>query len=71
MKKRYLRKYVVERPPLDSFEKRYGDNRPTVGDIQVSMEGLGQKDARARLERDIPKALVGKQRKKFITSPHL
>ncbi|GFS42075.1 hypothetical protein Acr_00g0077930 [Actinidia rufa] len=35
IKKGYLRKFVADQPPLDSPERRYGDNRPTVGGIQV------------------------------------
>ncbi|GFZ06720.1 hypothetical protein Acr_18g0008900 [Actinidia rufa] len=35
IKKGSLRKYVTNRPPSDSLERRYGDNRPTARDIQV------------------------------------
>ncbi|GFZ10945.1 hypothetical protein Acr_22g0003430 [Actinidia rufa] len=35
IKKRYMRKYVADRPLPNSPERRYGDDRPTVGDIQV------------------------------------
>ncbi|GFS34945.1 hypothetical protein Acr_00g0036910 [Actinidia rufa] len=37
----YLRKYVVTRPPPNSPERRYGDNRPTAGDIQMIHGGFG------------------------------
>ncbi|GFS34928.1 hypothetical protein Acr_00g0036800 [Actinidia rufa] len=37
----YLRKYVVTRPPPNSPERRYGDNRPTAGDIQTIHGGFG------------------------------
>ncbi|GFS41708.1 hypothetical protein Acr_00g0075950 [Actinidia rufa] len=35
IKKGYLRKYVIDRPPPNSPERRYSDNRPTARDIQV------------------------------------
>ncbi|GFZ09934.1 hypothetical protein Acr_21g0005330 [Actinidia rufa] len=35
IKRGYLRKYVAARPSPNSPERRYGDNRPTVGDIQT------------------------------------
>ncbi|GFZ02291.1 hypothetical protein Acr_15g0008990 [Actinidia rufa] len=35
IKRGYLRKYVAARPPPNSLERRYGDNRPTAGDIQT------------------------------------
>ncbi|GFZ03441.1 hypothetical protein Acr_16g0000650 [Actinidia rufa] len=38
---RYLRKYVVDQRPPDSLERRYSDNRPTAGDIQVIHNGFG------------------------------
>ncbi|GFZ06814.1 hypothetical protein Acr_18g0009840 [Actinidia rufa] len=37
----YLRKYVATRPPPNSPERRYGDNRPTAGDIQTIHGGFG------------------------------
>ncbi|GFY88793.1 hypothetical protein Acr_06g0007330 [Actinidia rufa] len=37
----YLRKYVAARPPPNSPERRYGDNRPTAGDIQTIHGGFG------------------------------
>ncbi|GFZ15855.1 hypothetical protein Acr_25g0002640 [Actinidia rufa] len=37
----YLRKYVVTRPPPNSPERRYGDNKPTAGDIQTIHGGFG------------------------------
>ncbi|GFS42902.1 hypothetical protein Acr_00g0082420 [Actinidia rufa] len=37
----YLRKYVAARLPLNSPERRYGDNRPTTGDIQTIHGGFG------------------------------
>ncbi|GFS41652.1 hypothetical protein Acr_00g0075570 [Actinidia rufa] len=39
--KGYLRKYVITRPPPNSPERRYGDNRPTAGDIQTIHGGFG------------------------------
>ncbi|GFZ19613.1 hypothetical protein Acr_28g0003180 [Actinidia rufa] len=39
--KGYLRKFVVTRPPPNSLERRYGDNRPTLGDIQTIHGGFG------------------------------
>ncbi|GFS39094.1 hypothetical protein Acr_00g0061150 [Actinidia rufa] len=36
----YLRKYVVTRPTPNSLERRYGDNRPTAGDIQMIHRGF-------------------------------
>ncbi|GFY88915.1 hypothetical protein Acr_06g0008550 [Actinidia rufa] len=41
IKRGYLRKYVVTRPPPNSPEKRYGDNKPTAGDIQMIHGGFG------------------------------
>ena len=35
IKRGYLKKYVVNRPCPGSLERRYGDNKPTVEDIQV------------------------------------
>ncbi|GFZ06762.1 hypothetical protein Acr_18g0009320 [Actinidia rufa] len=40
IKKGYLRKYVVTRPLPNSPERRYGDNRPTGGDIQTIHKGF-------------------------------
>ncbi|GFZ19322.1 hypothetical protein Acr_28g0000270 [Actinidia rufa] len=37
----YLRKYVTDRPPPNSPERRYGDNRPTAGNIQTIHGGFG------------------------------
>ena len=41
IKRGYLRKYVVAHPPLNSPEKRYGNNRPTAGNIQTIHGGFG------------------------------
>ncbi|XP_057476947.1 uncharacterized protein LOC130764663 [Actinidia eriantha] len=41
IKKGYLRKYVADRPPPGSPERRYGNNRPTTRDIQVIHGGFG------------------------------
>ncbi|XP_057493152.1 uncharacterized protein LOC130778639 [Actinidia eriantha] len=41
IKKGYLRKYVANRQPPNSSERRYGDNRPIAGDIQVIHYGFG------------------------------
>ncbi|GFY80685.1 hypothetical protein Acr_01g0004940 [Actinidia rufa] len=41
IKRGYLRKYVVTRPPPNSPERRYGDNRPTAGNIQTIHRGFG------------------------------
>ncbi|GFZ06659.1 hypothetical protein Acr_18g0008290 [Actinidia rufa] len=41
IKRGYLRKYVAARPPPNSPERRYGDNRPTAGDIQTIHGGFG------------------------------
>ncbi|GFS31527.1 hypothetical protein Acr_00g0017880 [Actinidia rufa] len=38
--KGYLRKYIVTRPPPNSPERRYGNNRPTAGDIQIIHGGF-------------------------------
>ncbi|GFS31174.1 hypothetical protein Acr_00g0016040 [Actinidia rufa] len=42
--KGYMRKYVAARPPPNSPERRYGDNRPTAGDIQTIHGGFGSGD---------------------------
>ncbi|GFS41820.1 hypothetical protein Acr_00g0076520 [Actinidia rufa] len=41
IKRGYLRKYVATRPPPNSPERRYGDNRPTASDIQTIHGGFG------------------------------
>ncbi|GFY81140.1 hypothetical protein Acr_01g0009490 [Actinidia rufa] len=41
IKKGFLRKYVANRQSPISPERRYGDNRPTTGDIQVIHRGFG------------------------------
>ncbi|GFY87395.1 hypothetical protein Acr_05g0010340 [Actinidia rufa] len=41
IKRGYLRKYVATRLPPNSLEERYGDNRPTAGDIQTIHSGFG------------------------------
>ncbi|GFZ00594.1 hypothetical protein Acr_14g0002290 [Actinidia rufa] len=41
IKRGYLRKYVVDRPPPNSPERWYGDNRPTAGNIQTIHGGFG------------------------------
>ncbi|XP_057463797.1 uncharacterized protein LOC130753625 [Actinidia eriantha] len=41
IKKGILRKYIINRQPPNSPERRFGDNRPTVGDIQVIHGGFG------------------------------
>ncbi|GFY95105.1 hypothetical protein Acr_10g0004900 [Actinidia rufa] len=40
-KRGYLRKYVADRPPPNSPEKRYGNNKPTTGNIQTIHGGFG------------------------------
>ncbi|GFS37177.1 hypothetical protein Acr_00g0050430 [Actinidia rufa] len=37
----YLRKYIANRPPPNSLKRRYGDNRPTTGNIQTIHGGFG------------------------------
>ncbi|GFY87150.1 hypothetical protein Acr_05g0007890 [Actinidia rufa] len=37
----YLRKYITDHPPPNSPERRYGDNRPTAGNIQTIHGGFG------------------------------
>ncbi|GFZ02198.1 hypothetical protein Acr_15g0008070 [Actinidia rufa] len=41
IKRGYLRKYVTDRPPPNSPERRYGDNRPTASNIQTIHGGFG------------------------------
>ncbi|GFY85849.1 hypothetical protein Acr_04g0005870 [Actinidia rufa] len=41
IKRGYLRKYITDRPPPDSPERKYGDNRPTAGNIQTIHGGFG------------------------------
>ncbi|GFY90260.1 hypothetical protein Acr_07g0004570 [Actinidia rufa] len=41
IKRDYLRKYITDRPPPNSPERRYGDNRPTAGNIQTIHGGFG------------------------------
>ncbi|GFZ10155.1 hypothetical protein Acr_21g0007540 [Actinidia rufa] len=41
IKEGYLRKYITDRPPPNSPERRYGDNRPTAGNIQTIHGGFG------------------------------
>ncbi|GFY82856.1 hypothetical protein Acr_02g0010960 [Actinidia rufa] len=41
LKKGYLRKYVANRPPLNSPKRRYGAHRPTASDIQMIHGGFG------------------------------
>ncbi|GFS34896.1 hypothetical protein Acr_00g0036670 [Actinidia rufa] len=41
IKRGYLRKYITNRPPPNSPERRYGDNRPTAGNIQTIHGGFG------------------------------
>ncbi|GFS29200.1 hypothetical protein Acr_00g0005780 [Actinidia rufa] len=41
IKRGYLRKYITDRPPPNSPERRYGDNRPTTGNIQTIHGGFG------------------------------
>ncbi|GFS29730.1 hypothetical protein Acr_00g0008110 [Actinidia rufa] len=40
IKRGYLRKYITDRPPPNSPERRYGDNRPTAGNIQTIHGGF-------------------------------
>ncbi|GFY95696.1 hypothetical protein Acr_11g0000020 [Actinidia rufa] len=40
IKRDYLRKYVTDRPLPNSPERRYGDNRPTAGNIQTIHGGF-------------------------------
>ncbi|GFY90877.1 hypothetical protein Acr_07g0010730 [Actinidia rufa] len=40
IKRGYLRKYVADHPPSNSPERRYGDNRPTTGNIQTIHGGF-------------------------------
>ena len=35
IKRGYLRKYVADRPQPNSPDRRYGDNKSTIGDIQA------------------------------------
>ncbi|GFY86564.1 hypothetical protein Acr_05g0002030 [Actinidia rufa] len=41
IKRGYLRKYITDRPPPHSLERKYGDNRPTAGNIQTIHGGFG------------------------------
>ncbi|GFY84700.1 hypothetical protein Acr_03g0014740 [Actinidia rufa] len=41
IKRGYLRKYITDRPPPHSPERKYGDNRPTAGNIQTIHGGFG------------------------------
>ena len=41
IKRGYLRKYVVDRPQPNSLDRRYGNNIPTTGDIQIIHGGFG------------------------------
>ncbi|GFZ11353.1 hypothetical protein Acr_22g0007510 [Actinidia rufa] len=41
IKKRYLKKFVADRPRPDSPDRGYADNRPTTGDIQTIHGGFG------------------------------
>ncbi|GFS44989.1 hypothetical protein Acr_00g0093430 [Actinidia rufa] len=41
IKRGYLRKYVANRPSPNSPKRRYGDNRPTAGNIQTIHGGFG------------------------------
>ncbi|GFZ00544.1 hypothetical protein Acr_14g0001790 [Actinidia rufa] len=41
IKRGYLRKYITDRPPPSSPERKYGDNRPTAGNIQTIHGGFG------------------------------
>ncbi|GFS42516.1 hypothetical protein Acr_00g0080270 [Actinidia rufa] len=41
IKRGYLRKYITDRPPPNSPERRYGDNRPIAGNIQTIHGGFG------------------------------
>ncbi|GFY99321.1 hypothetical protein Acr_13g0007220 [Actinidia rufa] len=41
IKRGYLKKYVVDRPCPDSPDRRYSDNKPTVGDIEVIHSRFG------------------------------
>ncbi|GFZ05550.1 hypothetical protein Acr_17g0011220 [Actinidia rufa] len=41
IKRGYSGKYVATRPPHNSPGKKYGDNRPTAGDIQTIHGGFG------------------------------
>ncbi|GFZ06746.1 hypothetical protein Acr_18g0009160 [Actinidia rufa] len=41
IKRGYLRKYITDRPPPNSQKERYGDNRPTAGNIQTIHGGFG------------------------------
>ena len=43
IKRGYRRKYVADRPRPDSLDKRFSDNRPTEGDIQVIHGGFGSR----------------------------
>ncbi|XP_057502720.1 uncharacterized protein LOC130786440 [Actinidia eriantha] len=43
IKKGYLRKYIADRSPPGSPERRYDDNRQTAGDIQVIHGGFGSR----------------------------
>ncbi|GFZ10874.1 hypothetical protein Acr_22g0002720 [Actinidia rufa] len=40
IKRGYLRKYITDRPPPDSPERKYDDNRPTAGNIQTIHGGF-------------------------------
>ncbi|GFZ10627.1 hypothetical protein Acr_22g0000250 [Actinidia rufa] len=41
IKRGYLWKYITDRPPPTAPERRYGDNRPTAGNIQTIYGGFG------------------------------
>ncbi|GFZ18414.1 hypothetical protein Acr_27g0001530 [Actinidia rufa] len=72
IKRGYLRKYVTDRPPLNSLERKYGDNRPTAGNIyKRSMEFSDQVVVRLHPGKGMPGVPLGWPKKEIynLSSP--
>ncbi|GFZ15791.1 hypothetical protein Acr_25g0002000 [Actinidia rufa] len=70
IKRGYLMKYVVARPSPNFPKRRYGDNRPTAGDIQTihgRFESGGCSTSSRKRHAEVP---IDRLKKKSTTSRH-
>ncbi|GFS34096.1 hypothetical protein Acr_00g0032200 [Actinidia rufa] len=71
IKRGYLKKYVTDHPHPNSPERRYGDNRPTAGEIQVIHEGFGLEGCSSSSRKRHVREACGRAEDKFynLSSP--
>ena len=68
IKRRYLRKYLAYRPPSDSPDRGYANNRLTVGDIQTIHRGFASRGCSSSSRKRHAKEASGRAEKVYNLS---